>query len=406
MTLFSYIAVDKSGKKVTGVYRAENEEEVLAFLYSKDLVPISVSLFSSAKKKKKHKKWHNNVTLEDYLFFARQMSVMLDAGVPLLRVIDVILGEITSKKFAQCLKDVREHVAGGWSLEKAIARHPDVFNNLWVNIIKTGEATGRLGFVLGRLADHLEMQASFRKKIISSLIYPALLLVMTIAAVLFLSIFIIPKFKDLFEGFGQKLPALTQFVLSVSDFLQHNFISIIVAVVFIGIGLRLFLASPIGKSIWDRVILEIPFLRDFVKTSLMENVAANLAILSQSGVPILVSLDIVAESMGNSLVSFYVHLMKERVREGLPLAVAMEETGFFDSIVIQMISVGEEVGELSEMLDKVAKYYRENMENMLLRFTSLFEPLMLVVMAGVIGVLVAAIFMPIFQMANMGEGNM
>jgi len=405
MPLYSYVASTEEGKRVTGVYKAETEDEVVAYLSGQGLIPIKITLYlASSGKKKKKKRYHYGITIDDYLFFARQMSVMLDTGVPLLRVLDIIKEETTSLKLAKVLESIRESVAGGWSLEKSMSKFPDVFDKMFLSIVKTGEATGELGKILGRLADHLERQASFIKKIKSALVYPAFLLVMTILAVIFLSIFIIPKFKELFKGFNQTLPPLTVMVLSISDFMRSHCVLLMVCVVVLFFLVKLFFSTPIGKRLRDIMVLEVPLLKDFVRVAIMQNISASLAILSESGVPILTALDIVAESTNNEIVSSYVLQIKSRVREGIPLAVAFEEIGFFDSIMTQMISVGEEVGDISSILSRVAKYYDEEMENKLVRFTSMFEPLMLVVMAGIIGVLVASIFLPIFKMATLNMG--
>ncbi len=402
MQLYQYVAVNSAQKKVEGIYRAASEEEVLDFLESKGLVPISVAPYRKKKAAKKKRRLHTKITLDDYLFFARQMSVMLDAGVPLLRVLDVIRDETSSIKLRNCVSSLRDLVSSGWSLERAMSKHPDVFDKLWVNIVRTGETTGQLGFVLKRLGDHLERQSSFMKKIQSAMVYPAILLIMTIAAVIFLSVFIIPKFEKLFEGFGQEIPGLTKTVLGFSKFLQAHFILIIISVIVFAILFRIFINTAIGKAIWDIFVLKVPLLKNFSKMVMMESISANLAILAESGVPILTALEITADSMKNQIAAGYLNMVKERVREGIPLAMAMEPMDFFDSILVQMISVGEEVGDLSQMLNKIARYYEEEMDTMLIKFTSMFEPIMLVVMAGVIGVLVASIFLPIFKIATLG----
>lgn len=405
MPLYSYVASTEEGRRITGVYKAETEDEVVAYLSGQGWIPIKINLYLySSGKKRKRKRYHYGISVDDYLFFARQMSVMLDTGVPLLRVLDIVKDETTSLKLAKVLESVRESVAGGWSLEKAMSKFPDVFDKMFLSIVKTGEATGELGRILGRLADHLERQASFIKKIKTALVYPAFLLVMTVLAVVFLSVFIIPKFKELFKGFNQTLPALTVMVLSISDFMRHQCVLLIMMVVVLFLGCKFFLSTSVGRRLRDIVVLELPLLKDFVRVAIMQNISANLAILSESGVPILNALDIVAESINNEIVADYILRVKSRVREGIPLAIAFEETGFFDSIMTQMISVGEEVGDISTILSRVAKYYDEEMENKLVRFTSMFEPLMLVVMAGIIGTLVASIFLPIFKMATLNMG--
>ncbi len=405
MRVYQYVATTEDGKRIVGMYRAETEDEVIAYLTKEGLIPVKIverSSLSGVKKRKKHV--HRGINTDDYLFLARQMSVMLDAGVPLLRVLEVIESETSSLELSKVLKEIRDSVASGLSLERSMAKFPRVFNKMWLNIVKVGEATGELGRILKSLADHLERQAAFVKKIKSGLVYPAFLLVMTIVAVLFLSLFVIPKFRELFRGFNQTLPGLTIMVLSFSDFMRSHFIFLLLI---LGVSLflvKVFVSTPTGRHLWDRMVLEFPVLRNFVRVAIMQNISANLAILAESGIPVLTALDIIAESMGNQIVADYMLQIKSRVREGVPLGIAFEETGFFDNVMCQMISVGEEVGDISEILDRLAKYYDEEMENNLIKFTSLFEPMMLLVMAGMIGLLVAAIFLPIFKMATLNMG--
>ncbi len=403
MSVYFYVAREKDGRKVEGTLNARSEEEVLNTLQLQGRYIIRISLYDPATgrvKNRKKKKVHAGITAEDFLFFARQLSVMLDAGVPLIRALDVIMKETSSLLFADILSQIKEDVSGGWSLEKAVAKHPRVFNSLWVNIIRTGEQTGRLGFVLSKLADYIERENAFKKKIISALVYPGILLTLTIAAMFFLTLFIIPQFQILFSAMNNKLPGITIMVMSFSKFLRTYFIMIILGfIIFIWL-MRFFLSTSIGKILWDRFILSIPVVGDFALTGIMEKVSSNMSILFDSGVPIYLALDITENSADNTVVEEKFAEIKEKVKKGMPLAVAMEESDFFEPLIIQMVSVGEEVGELPQMFNKVADYYRDSLENMLERFTSIFEPFMLLFMAAVIGILLLSIFLPIFNMVN------
>ncbi len=408
MGIYTYVATTEAGKRVTGTFKADSEDEVLSYINEKGWIPLSIRPYvapSLRGKRRSARRKHSGIKLEDYLFLARQMAVMIGAGVPLLRVLGVLKSSTNSRKMEAVLQSVQESVSAGWSLEKAMSKHPDVFDKLWLSVIRTGEATGELARILRRLADHIEKQASFVKKVTSALVYPAFLLVASIGVILFLSMFVVPRFKEIFQGFGQDLPEITKMVIGFSEMLRNNGFVLILGLIVLVVLFRLFLSSSVGKALWDRFVLEVPFISDFVRLAIMENVSANLAILTESGVPILTALEIVAESTNNYVVSDYLLRARSMIREGAPLAVALEETGFFDPIVTQMISVGEEVGEVAEMLDRVAKYYEEEMDNRLVQFTSLLEPIVLVLLAGIVGVLVASIFIPIFRMASLGMGQ-
>ncbi len=404
MPVYFYVAREKDGKKIDGTVTANNEEEVLNILQMQGRYVISISLYTpgvkSSSKRRKKKKMHAGIAADDFLFFARQLSVMLDAGVPLLRALDVIRKETSSMMFADVLSQVREDVASGWSLEKAVAKHPRVFNSLWVNIIRTGEQTGRLGFVLSKLADYIERANAFKKKIVSALVYPVILMVLTISALLFLTLFIIPQFETLFSAMNNRLPALTIIVMNFSKTLRSHFMVIVLGFVLSTLGIRFFLATPVGKNLWDHIILRIPVLGDFVLIGIMEKISSNMAILFESGVPIYLALDITEKSADNVVVEEKFSEIKEKVKKGMSLSVAMEESEFFEPLIIQMVSVGEEVGELPQMFNKVAEYYKDSLENALDRFTSMFEPFMLIFMAVVIGILLLSVFLPIFNMVN------
>ncbi len=401
MPVFQYIAVDEGGKKVQGTIRAETESEVLDSLANKGLTPVSITLQNVSDRPRHRKKsMHSGISPDDYLFFARQMAVMLDSGVPLLRVLTVLASETNSRKLAECIEGMKESVSSGWSLEKAMSKYPGIFNSIWRNIVKTGETTGKLGFVIGRLADHIEREVAFVKKIRGALVYPAFVLVVVLGVMIFLSVFLIPMFEQLLTGMGQDLPTITKVVFAFSRFLRQKWYFLILGVVLLIGGVKYILSTSWGKALWDRLLLSLPVVGDFVRTAIMESIAANLYILVESGVPILTALDVVGGSTGNTVVAQEIKKVRERVREGVPLAYAMEESGFFDSIMVQMISVGEEVGELADMVRRIAVYYENEMEDKLSKFVSLFEPALIVVMAGIVGTLVASVFIPLFQLVN------
>ncbi|TBR15249.1 type II secretion system F family protein, partial [bacterium] len=288
------------------------------------------------------------------------------------------------------------------TFHEAMAKHPKVFSELWINLVESGEASGNLAVVLERLANYLERLEEFKKKIISSLIYPALLFTAGMGALLFMTMKIIPTFAQLFEGFNIKLPLLTQMLLVFSNFIR-KYALVMIAGAWIGIYLfRQYIKTNEGRRRFEKFCFDMPVMGDFFKAMIVERYSSEMSTLLESGVPILYSLEITEHSVGNLIVADIIRKVKESVRDGKPLSQPMEKSGFFEPMVVQMVAIGEEIGELPNMFRRINTFYQGVVETFLIRFTALFEPLMLVFMGAVIGLMVVGIFLPIFQIANVG----
>lgn len=413
MPKFFYIARDKAGRKITGAEEAVNQEEAVNRLQAKEFIVISV--IPEAREglglatpglaiKGRVVPKHNRITSADLTLFCRQLATLLGAGVTILRSMNIIAQQVASRKLYQVIKNLQKNMEAGLSLHEAMARHPDVFSELWINLVESGEASGNLAMVLSRLATYLERDAAFKKKIISALIYPGILMLAGLAALLFMSIKIIPTFAEIFKGFNIKLPFLTQILLGVSFFIRQYGIITVVLIVIVIWFLRKYIATKTGKKQYQALLLKLPGFGEFFRTLAIERFTSEMSTLVESGVPILYSLEISERSVNNAVLGEVIIKIKEDVRAGKPLGLSLEKSGFFDPMVVQMVNIGEEIGELSSMFKRLNAFYQEYLETFLTRFTSMFEPAMLIFMGAIIGIMVIGLFLPIFEMSQVGGG--
>ncbi len=412
MSKLSYIARDNAGNKITGSEEASSSEELVLRLQSKNLIVVDIlsesqtakfsvkSENSAAGIKLKHK--HYAIKEEDLVLFCRQLATLLGAGVTILKSLEIILKQIGSVKFYTIIRNMIKDMEAGLSLHEAMAKHSSVFSDLWVNLVESGEASGNLAVVLNRLASYLERNAEFKKKIISALMYPVILLCAGLGALFFLTVKIIPTFAELFKGFNLELPLLTQIIVSISDFLRKFIVPIIVILIVINFIIRAYIKTKSGRLMFETYLLKIPLLGQFCHSLIMERFSSEMSTLIESGVPILYSLEISEHSVGNLVMAGVIRQIKENVREGRSLSQQLEKSGFFEPMVVQMVMVGEEIGELAQMFRKINTYYEEYVSTFLARFTTLFEPLILVFMGGIIGIMVIGLFLPIFKLASIG----
>jgi len=413
MPKFSYVARDNTNRKITGVEEAASSDELIGRLQSRQLLVVNLVLESSEGRttpKQEISGRHvqlrrNRVTQGDLVLFCRQLATLLGAGVTILKSLDIISKQVSSKKFFNTIKELEKGMQGGLSLHDAMARHPRVFSELWINLAESGEASGNLAIVLDRLASFLERNAVFRNRIISSLIYPIILMVAGLGALLFLTIKIIPNFAEIFKGFNITLPFLTRVLIKVSYFIRKGILPIMGIITFSVFMIRKYIKTKEGRRRFEKLQFSAPIFGDFFRALVVERFSSGMATLIESGVPLLYSLEITEHSVGNLIVSDIVRQIKEDVREGKPLHNTLEKSDFFEPLVVQMVAIGEEIGELPQMFKRINTFYQEQVETFLTRFTAMFEPLMLIFMGLVIGIMVVGMFLPIFQLTSLGQGK-
>lgn len=408
---FSYTAVDKMGKKITAVEEAVDEESLVTRLQARGMVVVNVKEIEAAQVKakpttafgaKKTKFTHKRIKLNDLVVFSRQLATMLDSGVTLLKSFEVILQQVDSSSLYDCLSSVKRDLEQGLSFSSALSKHPKVFNQFWVSIVEVGEASGTLPAILEKLAFYLEEKAAFQSKIITAMLYPSVLFFVCLLAISFFALKIIPIFAGIFKNFGVELPILTQSILNIFEFIRHKFLILILILAGIIYSIKSYTKTSSGKKQIEALLFKLPVFGNFYKVLIIERFTSQMSILVESGVPILYALEICQRMIGNKTVEEVIGFVKNNVREGKLFAEPLEKSGFFTPMVVQMVLIGEETGELSKMLKKVAFFYQNYVSAFLARFTSLFEPIMIVIMGIMVGTIVISMFLPIFNIATIG----
>jgi type IV pilus assembly protein PilC len=410
MARYQYIAKDINGKSVNDIAEAMSEQSLVDKLQAQGFFVISIQPFTGAEKpktdpavqtkKKKDSFTHNNVSMEDILIFGRQLATMLEAGITLLRSLDVILSQVESRTLYRVLTEVRNDVEQGRSLSSSIEKHPKYFSQFWVSLVEVGEASGTMPQVLEKLAQYMEQQAAFKSIIISAIIYPAILMFVCVGAIAFFAFFVGPKFETIYNSMGKQLPPFTVLVLAVFKFIKNKIILIIMGTFGASFLIKQYIRTNVGLIQFERFMFGLPVFGAVVKLIVVERFAAQMSILIDSGVPILYALEITEKLVENRTCGLIINDIRESVREGRLLAEPMEKSGFFPPMAVQMIKVGEETGELSKMLKHVSKFYQSNVEAFMKRFGTMIEPFMLLFMGGVIGTIVLAMFLPMFNMGS------
>ncbi len=408
MPRFHYLAKDSSGKNIAEDIEAFDKASLVSQLQQKGYFVLSVEehaameTYIEEKPESLRKFTHNNIKLMDMLNFANQLATMLDSGITILRALEVISDQVESKNFYAILQKVNADVEQGSSLSEALARFPKVFDQLWVSLIEVGEASGTMPKVLKKLAFYLEQKASFNSTVTSAVMYPAVLFCVCLGAIAFFALFVGPRFESIFNTMHVDLPLITRILLSTFRFIKQNFFSIVLSVTAAIFLFKKYSKTAVGRAHVEQFLFSMPVFGNITKLIVIERFSSQMSILVDSGVPILYALDITQRLVDNSICANVIGDIKESVRQGELLVAPMERSKFFPSMCIQMISVGEETGELSKMLTHVANYYQQTVETFMKRLGTLIEPFMLVFMGGVIGVIVLAMFLPMFNIAQLG----
>ena len=412
MPLFYYTAMDSKGKEQKGKKEAGSEEEVQQFLKSQGLFPTSIKNSEKMKggkgkaggKQEEKGGFNLNINLGPMVIkqkaltlFTRQMSILLDAGLPLIRSLKTLARQAKDPAVKKILTDTATSVEGGATFSEALAQHPRSFDKLYLNMIRAGEAAGKIELILNRLAMFMEKAAKIQGKVKSALVYPVIVLCIAGGITAGLMIFIVPKFSKIFTELleGKPMPGITVFVLSVSDFMVNHVVWFITGIIALVVGIKFILKIPFLRFYIDFAKYYMPVFGMVVSRSAVSRFARTLGTLMGSGVAVLNALMIVRETSGNELVSRAVEKVHAAVKEGEPMAPPLASTGIFPDMVISMIEVGEETGKLPEMLEKVADTYDEEVDNAVAAMTSMIEPIMIVFLAVIVGGLVIALFAPL-----------
>jgi type IV pilus assembly protein PilC len=398
MMTFSYQARDPSGRIVSGIQDALNEDNAVTSLMSRGLMVLSLQKKAMASRARK-KTW--TVKETDLVLCTRQLATMIEAGISLVQALTALYEQADPKRqrsLRHILSDVTTRVQGGETFNESIAKHPRVFNRLFVSMVRAGETGGLLAEILDRLAGFLEASARLRKKVKSAMTYPVIVICIAISITTFLIVRVVPIFGEIFKDFGAKLPAPTQFLIDLSDFIRGNWYFIALVVGGVIFGSRAFLRSQRGKQIADRWKLKLPVLGPLSHKICMSRFARTFAQLIRSGVPILEVLDIVGGTAGNYVIEKSIKGVSEDVEKGDNLSVALSKKPIFPPMLLRMVAAGEATGKIDTMLEKMADFWDEEIEAMLDALTSLIEPLLIVFLGLIVGGIVIAMFLPIFKL--------
>ena len=404
MPQYVYAARDRSGTLQSGHVDAMDEDEVVSILHNRGLIVTALSCQdlqpARVMRSAAGRRIHRRVTIDDQMLFCQQLAAMLEAGIPLLRGLEVLSAQVESELLLQAITHMRQDVEAGRTFREAIAKHPHVFNQFWVNVVETGEASGHLAQSLNQLARYLESDRELRNKALTALTYPIFLMIAAIGAVAFFTLWVIPKFSAIFSSMHAELPWLTIQVLGLSHFVRGFWWLLLAGAIGAAYAVRTFVNTEEGRWLVDRATLKIPVFRHLFLQLQLAQFARGLSTLLESGVPILFSLEIMERSASNKVYAQAIGELKGLVKEGKTMASPMERSGLFPPMMVQMVQVGEEIGELAKMLHRVANYYEDRVAMFVARLSSLFEPIAIAVMAVVVGVLIISMFLPIFSLST------
>jgi type IV pilus assembly protein PilC len=398
MITFSYQARDASGRIVSGNQDALNEDNAVTSLMSRGLMVLSLQKKAVVSRTKK-RVW--TVKETDLVLFTRQLATMIEAGISLVQALTALYEQSDPKRqrsLRHVISDVIARVQGGETLNESIAKHPRVFNRLFVSMVKAGEAGGLLAEILDRLAGFLEASARLRKKVKSAMTYPVIVLCIAFAITTFLIVRVVPVFGEIFKDFGAKLPAPTQLLLDLSDFVRGNWYFLALGIGGTIFGVRMFLRSKRGKQLTDKWKLKMPVFGPLVHKICMSRFSRTFAQLIRSGVPILEVLDIVGATSGNHVIESSIKSVSEDVERGDNLSVALSKKSIFPPMLLRMVAAGEQTGKIDTMLEKMADFWDEEIEATLDALTSLIEPMLIVFLGVIVGGIVIAMFLPIFKL--------
>lgn len=399
MPYFNWKGKNSYGEKRKGVIEAPNIEAARAHLKKIRVTPTKL--------KEKPKDLFENiaffqprVTGKDVVIFTRQLSTMIDAGLPLVQGLEILGNQQENPTFKKILLQIRSDVETGTTFADALKKHPKVFDSLYCNMVEAGEIGGILDTILSRLALFMEKNMSLKKKVKGAMTYPIICLCISVVILGVILVFVVPVFDKMFKDFGAALPVPTQIVVNISNFVQHNFIYGIIFIAVLIFMFKKYYATENGEKKIDSMVLQLPIVGDLVRKVAVAKFSRTLGTMLKSGVPILESLSVVAKTSGNKVIEIAVFRTADAISEGRPIAEPLEETGVFPGMVVQMINVGEAVGALDAMLEKIADFYDEEVDQAVENLTAMIEPFMMVFLGGMIGALVVAMYLPIFKMGE------
>jgi type IV pilus assembly protein PilC len=403
--------MNKEGKESFGIVESENQALAINDIRQMGLYPTKVYEARKSDERRARKEkgglselYFGGVKTKELVIMTRQLSTLIDAGLPLLRSINVLIAQLKPSKLRDILREIRDDIQAGSTFSEGLAKHPKEFDRLYVNMVRAGEVGGMLEVVLQRLATFMERRQALKRRVKSAMVYPVAVLVVAVGIVWFLLSYVVPEFAVIFEDFGAKLPWMTQFLIKCGDFARFEWWK--VALYFNGTIITIKVLSKIHtvKRITDRVVLRIPLVGDLITKVAVARFSRTLGTLITSGVPILQSLRITKETIGNEVIENAIQKVHDSIKEGDTIAAPLDESKVFPPMVVNMIDVGEETGSLDAMLMKVADIYDAEVEAAVEALLALMEPVMIVILGFICGFIVISMYLPIFSLADVMSG--
>lgn len=398
MGLYSYEVVDRQGRSITGKMNADHEMVVAEKLRKMGLTVLDVaevresSLSALFQKKRK-------VKIGEIAIFTRQLQTLLEAGIPLTRALHTLSQQVTNKDLSEVLSEAAQSVDSGMSFSDSLMNYPDVFSSMYINMIKSGEVSGNLDEILKQLSDQLDRDKSLRDNIKSATFYPLVVLCFALVVVVVMLVGVVPIFMNFFPA-DMEMPILTKFIIGISNSLRSYWYLYIVGIIALVYGIRYYLQTPSGRRSWDRIRFKLPAIGHLLYRMVMARFARIMSTLLAGGIPVLQALETAGPASGSIQVEETVKVTGEEIQEGKNLAVPLEESGVFSPMLVQMVAVGEDSGNLPEMLSRAASFYEEEVATMAKGLASVIEPLLIILVGLVVAFIVISLYLPMFQVVT------
>ncbi|HSF29584.1 MAG TPA: type II secretion system F family protein [Candidatus Tectomicrobia bacterium] len=381
-----------------GEIEAESRERAIATLRQQHVV---VTTIKAKPRALTLPGFGRRVSEKDLVLFTRQFTTMIDAGLPLVQCLDILSKQTENKSFGKTIVEIKKEVEGGATLADALRKYPRIFDDLYVNLVQAGEVGGVLDTTFARLAGYIEKARSLKGKVKSAMVYPAAIVFVSVSVIIFLMIFVIPVFAQMFQDFGGTLPWPTQFVIGVSNFVKNYILFTIPVLILAVFGFKQFYRTEAGKRFTHRTLLKTPIFGALLQKAAIARFSRTLSTLMGSGVPIIDSLDITARTAGNKVLEDAVLASIGSIKEGQTLATPLAKHRVFPPMVVQMVEIGDVTGELDSMLSKIADFYEEEVDRAVEALTAMLEPMMMVFLGTILGFIIVAMYLPIFKMASL-----
>lgn len=409
MPRYAYIVTDTDGARREDIIRAPSQHAAMTSLTKRGAKIVSLKEIKSYEVERltvaeqiqlQLFKWRTRVPLKVVVFFTRQLSTMFSAGLTIERSISNLMVEEKNPKFRRVLADIANDLKKGMSLSDALAQHPGVFDGLYVATVKAGEISGSLHIALEQLSDYLEASAETRRKVVSALTYPILAIVFMFFIVTILIVFVVPQFAEVYAKFGAGLPGPTRLLVNVAQLVSSNFLPLAGLLIVIIVAGWIISKTERGSLVFDSIKLKLPVFGALIEYSTMNKFARTFGILMGSGVPVLESFTQVQRVVENEVISRGITNIKRMVKDGFAISIALKKSGVFPSTLVQLVQTGEETGEMDKLLDKAAYFYEKQVDAMVERMTSLIEPMLIIVLGGVVTAILVAVYLPVFKLGR------